>query len=59
MATVVRIPSGSKPKDVRKALEKFRKLRKKGKRTLSDFYGKLPNVFGDGMTYQKKIRNAW
>lgn len=24
-----------------------------------DFYGKLPGSFGDGLEYQKRIRNDW
>ncbi len=36
-------------------LSKLRlRLRKKKAKTLLDFYGKLPNAFGDGVAYQKK-----
>lgn len=59
MATVIKISTKDKPSDVRKALSKAMKLRKKGKKKLSDFYGKMPNLYGDGLTYQKKVRNEW
>lgn len=26
---------------------------------LADFYGKLKNSFGDGISYQKKMRGEW
>jgi hypothetical protein len=32
---------------------------KEKKKTLADFYGSLPNTFGDGLAYQKKVRNEW
>jgi hypothetical protein len=59
MGIVIKISSKNNPEQVRKALEKLRKSKKKGKKTLSDFYGKLPNMFGDGLEYQKKVRNEW
>ena len=27
--------------------------------SLKDYYGKLPGAFGDGLEYQKKMRNEW
>jgi hypothetical protein len=59
MGIVLKISSKNNPEEVRKALDKFRKSRSKGKKKLSDFYGKMPNVYGDGLAYQKKIRNEW
>lgn len=32
---------------------------KKKKKTLADFYGKLSGTFGDGLAYQKNVRNEW
>ena len=60
MSRVVKISKNSKPEDTHKALNKLaEKIRKKPLRTLADFYGKMPGVYGDGLTYQKKIRNEW
>lgn len=59
MATVIKISSKNKPEEIRKALEKLTKLRKKGKKKLADFYGKMPHLYGDGLTYQKKVRDEW
>ncbi len=60
MGVVVRIRKNDKPEDAFKALGELRKKtrQKKGK-TLADFYGKLSDSFGDGLAYQKKIRNEW
>ena len=27
--------------------------------TIKDYYGKLEGAFGDGLEYQKKVRNDW
>jgi hypothetical protein len=59
MATVIKISSKDKPSKIRKVLNKATRLRSKGKKKLSDFYGKMPNLYGDGLTYQKKVRNEW
>ncbi len=60
MGVIVRISKNNKIEDARKALEIFtKKSRKKKSKTLTDFYGELPRVFGDGLSYQKKIRNEW
>ena len=37
----------------------LKKLKKTNKKSLSSFYGKLKGAFGDGLAYQKKIRNEW
>jgi hypothetical protein len=58
MSTLVKISSKNKPEEIRKALAKITSGKKKGKK-LSDFYGKLPGTFGNGTTYQKKVRNEW
>ncbi len=60
MGTVIRISKNSKPEQTLKSLEKLAaKTRKKPHKTLADFYGKMPGVYGDGLTYQKKVRNEW
>lgn len=56
---VVRISSKSKPEEAQKALERMARARKKNKKKLIDFYGKLPGLYGDGLTYQKKVRDEW
>lgn len=58
MGIVVRITKNSTPENTRKALKKLaEKAGKKTRKKLADFYGKMPGVYGDGLTYQKKIRN--
>ncbi|HUZ59593.1 MAG TPA: hypothetical protein VMU83_12500 [Hanamia sp.] len=55
MGIVVKISKNSKPEKTRKALEKLsEKVGKKTRKKLADFYGKMPGVYGDGLTYQKK-----
>ncbi|MFT4061675.1 MAG: hypothetical protein QM642_04875 [Edaphocola sp.] len=44
-------------KEVKAALKKIGK--KSGQPKLSDFFGKLKGAFGDGLTFQKKLRNEW
>lgn len=51
----VTIKKNSGKKDIEKALEQVGQSKKQ----LSEFYGKLKNVYGDGLTYQKKVRNEW
>ena len=37
-----------------------KRLQKTQKRPMPiDFYGKLKGAFGDGLDYQKKLRNEW
>jgi hypothetical protein len=36
-----------------------RRKKTSGKKKLSDYYGKLKGVFGDGLTYQKQVRSEW
>ena len=59
MGVIIKIGRKSKPEDTNKALAKLVKKRKKRGRNLSEFYGKLKGVYGDGITYQKKIRDEW
>lgn len=53
---VITINKDTKAEDVEKALKKLQKTKK---RDLSSFYGKLKGAFGDGMDYQKKLRDEW
>ncbi len=56
---VVRITKKNKPAQTKKALDKLAKTNKRKKKSLSDFYGKLPGAYGNPLTYQKKLRNEW
>jgi hypothetical protein len=60
MGVIVRISKHSKAEETRKALDMLNKKngRKKSK-SLADFYGKLQGAYGDGLNYQKKLRNEW
>ncbi len=60
MGVVVRISKHSQIEETRKALDMLnKKNRRKKSKSLTDFYGKLPGTYGDGLGYQKKIRNEW
>lgn len=56
---VIKISAKSKPEETQKALERMARARKKTKKRLTDFYGKLPGLYGDGLAYQKKVRDEW
>ncbi len=53
---VITINKDTKAEDIDEALKRLQKSRKK---SLSSFYGKLKGSFGDGLKYQKKIRDEW
>jgi len=53
---VIKINKDTKAEELDEALKKLQKSKKKD---LSSFYGKLKGVFGDGLEYQKKIRDEW
>jgi len=53
---VITVNKNTKISELDKELKKLQKTKKKG---LSSFYGKLKGAFGDGMEYQKKVRNEW
>jgi hypothetical protein len=53
---VITINKNTKAEEINKALKKLPKTKQK---SLSSFYGKLKGVFGDGLAYQKAIRNKW
>jgi hypothetical protein len=46
------------PEQIKEKLEALLKEKKKHA-SMADFVGKLKGVYGDGLTYQKKIRNEW
>ena len=53
---VITINKNTKAEEIDAALKQLQKSKKKG---LSSFYGKLKGAFGDGLEYQKKIRDEW
>ena len=52
---VIEIKKNTPQEEVKKLLDKIQPENKK-KVALSDFFGKLPKI-GDGLAYQKKVRN--
>lgn len=44
---------------VHKELDKSNESRGEKKKKLTDFYGKMPGIYNNGLTYQKKVRNEW
>jgi len=57
MGSLVKIPAKSEKKEIEKQQEELQS--KAPKKSLRDFYGKLPDAFPDGLAYQKKVRNEW
>lgn len=55
---VVTIRKGETRKQIEAAVSKLEK-KKSSKHSLADYYGKLKGRFGDGLKYQKSIRNEW
>ena len=53
----VHINSSLNPDDLKKALEQINNVKKSN--SMLHFSGKLKGLFGDGLDYQKKIRNEW
>ena len=60
MGVIIKVSKTDTPEQALKALGKLTK-RKQPKKTksLASFFGKLPGAFGDGLTYQKQMRNEW
>ncbi len=54
---VVTIKKGQGKKEIAAAIKRLEK--RTAKASLSDFYGKLKGKFGDGVSYQKKLRDEW
>ena len=59
MGTVVRIKKGNTAAEAKEALSQLIKSRQKQRKKIADYYGKQPGLFGDGLTYQKKLRDEW
>lgn len=59
MGVVIKISKKSKPEETRKALDKLASQRQKRSKKLSDFYGKLKGAYGNGLEYQKRLRDEW
>ena len=55
---VITIKKGETKKEIEAAVKRLGKKRS-SKPALADFYGKLKGKFGDGLTYQKQLRNEW
>ena len=53
---VITINKDTKAEEIDEALKKLPTSKKK---SLKSFYGKLKGTFGDGLEYQKKIRDEW
>jgi hypothetical protein len=53
---IIRLDKNSKPEEINQKLESLAKNKRK---SMAEFSGKLKGVFGDGLTYQKKVRNEW
>ncbi len=54
---VVVINKGAEQDEIKAALKKIKPDPEKPK--LMDFFGKMKGIFGDGLSYQKKLRNEW
>ena len=52
---VIMIKKDADQDEIKAALEKIKANSEKPK--LMDFYGKMKGKFGDGLTYQKELRN--
>lgn len=54
---VVIINKDADQEEIKPALKKIKPDPEKPK--LMDFFGKMKGKFGDGLSYQKKLRNEW
>mgnify|MGYP006284158125 CR=1 FL=1 len=59
----ITIKNSDSPEEINKKIEQlYQKMNRKPnkkKYNLLDYVGKLKGVYGDGLTYQKEIRNEW
>ncbi len=55
---VINIKRGESRKEIEAAIKRLEKKRQP-KSSLVDFYGKLKGQFGDGLKFQKDLRNEW
>ena len=53
----ITIKKGEGKLEIEAAVKRFAK--KTNKPALADFHGKLKGKFGDGLAYQKKLRDEW
>jgi hypothetical protein len=51
------VKSAQSDKEIKAAKKKLKDKEKRP--ALADFYGKLKGKFGDGLAYQKQIRDDW
>jgi hypothetical protein len=58
MGTIIKIAKNSKAEETQQKLEQLVK-KNSSKPSLKKFYGQLPGTYGDGLAYQKKMRNEW
>lgn len=54
---VINVNKNDSQKEIDAAVLLFKKNKRKLK--LADFYGKLKGKFGDGLGFQKNLRNEW
>ncbi|MBY0433159.1 MAG: hypothetical protein K2U26_03525 [Cyclobacteriaceae bacterium] len=60
MPVLIKVTRKTKTEAIQKALHKIAgKKRQPYKKKIADFFGALPDTFGDGLTYQKKLRDEW
>ena len=60
MGKIIKISKTDSPEQTLKALKQLEKKKQAPKtKSLVEFFGKMPGVFGDGLTYQKQMRNEW
>lgn len=52
---LITIHKGADKKEIETALKPLEKKKPR----LIDYYGKLKGVFGNGLEYQKKVRDEW
>lgn len=57
MGTILKISKAKKPSEVRKELDELA-IKKSGKK-LFDYFGALPDTFGDPLKFQKEVRSEW
>ena len=56
---IIEISDKVTSENLKDSLERFRKNKSKRKKpNLTEFFGVLPDI-GDGLVYQKKMRNEW
>ena len=54
---VIEIPKGTPEKKIKSILQK-RRGRRSARKSVLNFFGKLPDI-EDGLSFQKKVRSEW